>query len=86
MEYQYQPLVNEKECNALHVHKVLSDFWNSELDWVHQCSVKSSDMSDISDGLAQMSWQKISRIWIEYIKIIGQMFDEPWKFFGYTST
>ena len=28
-------------------------------------------------------WE-ISRIWIEYIKPIGQMSDESWKFFGYT--
>ena len=30
-------------------------------------------------------WE-ISRIWIEYIKPIGQMSDESWKFFGYTGT
>ena len=26
-------------------------------------------------------WWEISQIWIEYIKPIGQMSDEPWKFF-----
>ena len=26
-------------------------------------------------------WWEISQIWIEYIKSIGQMSDEPWKFF-----
>ena len=30
-------------------------------------------------------WE-ISQIWIEYIKSIGQMSDEPWKFFGYSVT
>ena len=29
-------------------------------------------------------WWEISLIWIEHIKPIGQMSDEPWKFFGYT--
>ena len=29
-------------------------------------------------------WWEISQIWIEYIKLIGQMSDEPWKFFSYT--
>ena len=29
-------------------------------------------------------WWEISQIWIEYIKPIGQMSDESWKFFGYT--
>ena len=30
-------------------------------------------------------WWEISQIWIEYIKLIRQMSDEPWKFFGYTA-
>ena len=30
-----------------------------------------------------VSWE-ISQIWIEYIKPIGQISDESWKFFGYT--
>ena len=46
---------------------------------------KSSDTSDISDGYAQMS-DEISQIWIGYTKPIGQISDEPWKFFGYTAT
>ena len=29
-------------------------------------------------------WWEISQIWIEYIKPIGQMSDEPWKFFRCT--
>ena len=29
-------------------------------------------------------WWEISQIWIEYMKFIGRMSDEPWKFFGYT--
>ena len=29
-------------------------------------------------------WWEISQIWIEYIKPIGQMSEESWKFFGYT--
>ena len=42
-------------------------------------------MWDISDGLAQMSDERlIPHILIEYIKPIGQMSDEPFKFFGYT--
>ena len=32
-----------------------------------------------------VSWE-ISQIWIEYIKPIGQMSDESWKFFGYTES
>ena len=31
-------------------------------------------------------WWKISQIYIEYIKPIRQMSDEPWKFFTYTAT
>ena len=30
-------------------------------------------------------WWEISQIWIEYIKPIGQMSDDGWKFFGYTA-
>ena len=30
-------------------------------------------------------WWEISQIWIEYIKPIGQMSDEPWKFFMNTA-
>ena len=30
-------------------------------------------------------WWEISQIWIEYIKPIGQMSDEPWEFFGYSA-
>ena len=30
-------------------------------------------------------WREISQIWIEYIKPIGQMSDESWKFFRYTA-
>ena len=30
-------------------------------------------------------WWGISQIWIEYIKPIGQMSDEPWEFFGYSA-
>ena len=30
-------------------------------------------------------WWDISQIWIEYIKPIGHMSHEPWKFFGYTA-
>ena len=29
-------------------------------------------------------WCKISQLWIEYIKLFGQMSDETWKFFGFT--
>ena len=29
-------------------------------------------------------WWEISQIWREYIKPMGKMSDEPWKFFGYT--
>ena len=31
-------------------------------------------------------WWEISQIWIECIKSIRQMYDEPWKYFGYTAT
>ena len=31
-----------------------------------QCSRKSSDMSDISDGLAPKAWWEISQTWLEY--------------------
>ena len=31
-----------------------------------------------------VSWE-ISQIWIEYMKLIGQMSDELWHFFGYTA-
>ena len=31
-------------------------------------------------------WWEISQIWIEYIKRIRQMSDEPWKFFSYTES
>ena len=31
-------------------------------------------------------WWEISQIWIEYIKPIGQMSDEPWKFFMNTAS
>ena len=29
-------------------------------------------------------WWEISQIYIEYVKAIRQMSDEPWKFFAYT--
>ena len=57
-----------------------------------QCSWKLSDTLDISDGYCVIAsaglgpnvrWE-ISQIWIEYIKPIGQMSDESWKFLGYT--
>ena len=34
--------------------------------------------------LGPNDWWEISQIWID-IKPIGQMSDEPWKFFGYTA-
>ena len=46
-----------------------------------QCSQKSSDMWDISDGEAQMSDGEISQIWIEHIKPFRQMSAGLWMFF-----
>ena len=35
--------------------------------------------------LGQNVWWKISQIWMKYIKPIGQMSDESWKFFRSTA-
>ena len=43
-----------------------------------------SDTSDISDGQDQMSVGRFHKF-IEYVKSIRWLSDEPWKFFAYTA-
>ena len=46
-----------------------------------QCSSKSSDISMARPKCQTRNLTYLNRI---YIKTIGQLSDEPWKFFGYT--
>ena len=49
-----------------------------------QCRQKMSGTSENFRWLGPDVWWEISQIYIEYIKPIRQMSDEPWKFFAYT--
>ena len=49
------------------------------------CSVHENQHIGHFRWLGPNVWWEISQIWIEYIKPIGQMSDESWKFFRYTA-
>ena len=53
--------------------------------WFQCCSVHENHRTHRTFPMARPKClREISQIWIEYMKPIGQMSDEPWKFFRYT--
>ena len=69
-------------------HKVLKFFLikDKDLEWP-PISVFTKIIGHVRHfrWLGLNVWWEISHILIEYIKPIGQMSDEPWKFFSYTA-
>ena len=84
--------VSEQSCTKLTLVAKISDTkFGSAQNYnkapTLQCSWKSSFIRHIRHFLWLLGpnvWWQVSQIWIEYIQLIGQMSDEPWKFFGYT--
>ena len=66
-------------------------FLQQFLWWVLRCSLTQPAFMKIIGHVRHFRWLgpnvwwEISQIWIQYIKPIGQMSDEPWKFFSYTA-